>query len=75
MAGISDMLADKMAPPAAEEAKGDDMGLEAAANDLIQAVHGKDAGAVVEALRNAFTILDSEPHEEGPHEEEPGAEE
>lgn len=58
-----------------EEGKGDEQGLEAAAEDLITAIHDKDADAVVEALRNAFSILDAEPHEEGPHEGESEGEE
>jgi hypothetical protein len=41
--------------------------LEAAAEDLIAAVHSKDAKAVCVALRAAFELMDSEPHEEGPH--------
>ena len=75
MASISDAIAGQLAggPPGAdagpEEAQGDEMGLEAAANDLIKAIHTHDATAVVEALRNAFTILDAEPHEEGEHPE------
>lgn len=40
--------------------------LQSAAEDLIAAVHSKDAGAVADALRNAFTMLESEPHEESP---------
>jgi hypothetical protein len=47
------------------EDDGDDMGLEAAADDLIAAVKGGSASAVASALRNAFAILESEPHEEG----------
>lgn len=42
-------------------------GLEAAATDLIRAVHSKDIKQVADALRAAFEICDSEPHEEGPH--------
>ena len=42
--------------------------LESAAEDLISAVHSKDVKAVCSALRAAFQMLDSEPHEEGPHE-------
>ena len=74
---IADDLAGKMGPPPTDEmAQGNDMGLEAAADDLIKAIHARDASMVVEALRNAFTILDSEPHEEGDHtgEEEAGPE-
>ena len=59
-------------PPADEEAQGDDMGLDAASGDLITAVKSGDVAGVSEALKNAFSILDSQPHEEGPHEEEGG---
>ena len=40
-------------------------GLNAAAMDLMHAVEHKDVKGVAMALQNAFTILDSEPHEEG----------
>lgn len=42
--------------------------MESAAEDLIKAVHAKDVKAVSAALKAAFEIYDSEPHEEGPHE-------
>lgn len=42
--------------------------LESAADELIAAIHAKDSKAVASALRSAFQIADSEPHEEGPHE-------
>jgi hypothetical protein len=41
--------------------------IEVCAKDLIRAVHGQDAKGAAEAIRSAFQILDSEPHEEGPH--------
>ena len=41
--------------------------LESAAQDLISAVHSKDVKATCEALRAAFELCDSEPHEEGEH--------
>lgn len=44
-------------------------GLMSAAEDLIRAVHSKDAHAVAGALQSAFEISDSMPHEEGPHED------
>ncbi len=50
-----------------EEAGGDDMGLEAAAQELIDAVEAKDAAGVASALRNSFAILESAPHSEGEH--------
>ncbi len=34
---------------------------------LISAVQAGDIKAVSAALKDAFTILDSQPHEEGPH--------
>jgi len=42
--------------------------LESAAEDLISAVHAKNVKSVSAALRAAFEILESQPHEEGPHE-------
>jgi len=42
--------------------------LEAAAEDLMHAVHSKDIKMIAQALRAAFEICDSQPHEEGPHE-------
>lgn len=42
--------------------------LESAAEDLISAVHSKDVKAVASALKAAFEMCDSQPHEEGPHE-------
>jgi hypothetical protein len=41
--------------------------LESAADDLISAIHAKDTKGVCVALRAAFELLDSEPHDEGPH--------
>jgi hypothetical protein len=46
-----------------EEAAGDE-GLDAAAEDLISAVKAGDAAGVKSALRAAFDLLESEPHEE-----------
>lgn len=42
-------------------------GMEAAAQDLMDAISAGDAGKVASALRAAFQIADSEPHEEGEH--------
>lgn len=41
--------------------------LESAAEDLVRAVHSKDIKGVAQALRAAFDLCDSMPHEEGPH--------
>lgn len=42
-------------------------GLMAAAEDLISAVHAKDAKGVADAIKAAFEVVDAGPHEEGPH--------
>ena len=41
--------------------------LESAAEELIQAVHAKDTKGAAMALRSAFELMDSEPHQEGEH--------
>ena len=53
-----------------------DPGLEAACDDLIDAVHAKDAQAVGEALKAAFDCLSSKPEEDiAPPDEEDSEEE
>lgn len=49
-----------------EDPAGDEMGLEAAADELIKGLHARDAKMVTDALKNFFSIMESEPHEEGP---------
>lgn len=44
-----------------------DYGLEACGSDLIAAVKSGDASAVGAALKAAFELCDSQPHQEGPH--------
>lgn len=41
--------------------------METAAQDLCDAVHKKDIKAVAAALKAAFDLYESEPHEEGEH--------
>ena len=41
--------------------------LMSAAEDLIRAVHAKEASKVASALKAAFDLCDAEPHEEGEH--------
>ncbi len=45
----------------------DDSGIEQCAQDLINAIHGHDVQGVAEAMKSAFTILESQPHDESPH--------
>lgn len=45
----------------------EDPGILAVADDLISALARKDRKGVAMALRSAFELLDSMPHEEGPH--------
>ena len=54
-------------PDEGKEPEQDQSGIEAAAGDLIAAIHSKDVRAVAAAIKAAFEIMDSEPHEEGPH--------
>lgn len=44
-------------------------GLEACAEALIAAVEAKDVAATARALQDAFDVMESAPHEEGPSEE------
>lgn len=41
--------------------------LKVAAEDLISAIHAKDAKKAAMALKAAFLIMESEPHEEAEH--------
>lgn len=45
----------------------DDSGLEACAQDLHEAIKSNDIRKIASALKAAFEICDSEPHEEGEH--------
>ena len=45
-------------------------GVMTAAEDLISAVHARDAKGVADAMKAAFEIMDAEPHVEGEHLEE-----
>lgn len=45
-----------------------DTAIHACAQDLINSVHNRDVKGAAEAMRSAFEILDSMPHQEGPHE-------
>lgn len=42
--------------------------VELVVEDMHQALQSKNYKAAAKALRSAYQILDSEPHEEGPHE-------
>lgn len=45
----------------------DNEGLRACARDLISCVQSGDEAGAADALKAAFDICDSQPHEEGPH--------
>ena len=42
----------------------DDSALEACASDILAAIAGQDQKGLARALRSAFEVLESEPHEE-----------
>jgi hypothetical protein len=44
--------------------------IRACARDLIEAIHSRDEKGVTDAIKSAFEILDSMPHDEGEHIEE-----
>lgn len=50
--------------------KEEDMGLEEACEEIILAMRSGSKSKMASALRSAFQILDSEPHEEGEHTDE-----
>jgi hypothetical protein len=54
-----------------EDAAASDEGLETCGYAAIQAIHAQDVKAFVRAVKDMFTILDSQPHEEGEHTNEP----
>lgn len=49
----------------------DDNGLHACAEDIIRCVNEGDKAGLAKALKAAFEICDSQPHEEGQHTNEP----
>jgi hypothetical protein len=59
-------------PDADKEPKdSEDQGLKACAEDLISAVESKDSSRVAAALRAAFQICESEPHDEAEDTDKP----
>lgn len=48
----------------------EDQGLMACAEDLIRAIHAKDAQAVAGAFKAAFELCETQPHDEYNHEED-----
>lgn len=64
---IQKRAADGSAPETGPEDE-QDQGLTSAAEDLIRAVHAKDAQGVAAAFKAAFDMLESAPHEEAEQE-------
>jgi hypothetical protein len=68
---IAGVILSKRKPDGGQETTGmegvEDPGLMACAEDLIRAMHAKDAQHVALALRAAFDLLDAQPHDEGEH--------
>ena len=65
---MSSVIVAKMKPEGGvEPEEATDSSLEMAAEELIRAVHSKDASAVATALQAAFEVCDAMPHEEGEH--------
>ncbi len=45
-------------------------GLEQCARSIMAAIDSKDVGQLAQALQDAFDVLESQPHEEGPEPQE-----
>jgi hypothetical protein len=73
MASLAESIMSKMSSPEESEG-GDEMGLQAAAEEMLAAIEAKDATMLVSALKSAVAIIDSMPHEEGEHEGDEGEE-
>lgn len=56
--------------PQAEDQDDPSAAIHACAHDLMKALEAKDVAGIAEALHSAFEILDSQPHLEGPHEDD-----
>lgn len=64
---VAGLIIKNRAPDEPVESEDPAAAIEACASALVSAIHSKDPKAVAEALKDAFAILDSMPHEEGPH--------
>lgn len=53
-----------------DSGRGRNVALEVAAEELLSAIEKKDAVALASAFRNAFQLVELEPHEEAEHSEE-----
>jgi hypothetical protein len=61
---------DPMAQDGEEKSGEYDAHLQSICDDLMDAIHAKDSGALKDLLQEAFECMDAAPHMEGPHEEE-----
>lgn len=57
--------------PEQEDSEDSSAAIESCASEIIRAVHAKDPKAVAAALKDAFDILESMPHEEESESTEP----
>ena len=64
----SGVITSQRKPDGGKEEQQEDQGLEVIAQDLIHGLETKNEKVIIAALRAAFEIFDSEPHKEGPHE-------
>lgn len=68
---VAGMTMEVRKPDEPEKAQDDpEAGLRAAAMDLIKAVNAQDEHGVMSALRAAFQIMESQPHDEAPESQE-----
>lgn len=61
------VIVKQRAPDAAEDKNDPEAALEACAIDLIDAVHARDIKKVAQVLKDAFELMESQPHVEAEH--------
>lgn len=58
------------APDMPDDQNDPDAALEACASDLIDAIHARDIKKAAQVMRDAFELMESQPHDEIEHKEE-----
>ena len=61
---VAGIIMKTRSPDEDKEPNDDSAAIDACAKDLIEAVHSRDTKRVAEAIKSAFEILESMPHEE-----------
>jgi hypothetical protein len=65
------LILEKKSPEPEESQEDSSAAIDECSHQLIQSVHAGDIQGVSDAITKAFSILDSLPHQEGPHKPSP----